>query len=353
MRILAVTNMYPSSGAPASGVFVEQQVQGLRAAGLPVEVVFIDRKQQGAMCYYRMTLLIRAAIESFAPDLVHVMYGGVMADQVIRLPNLPPAVVTFHGSDLLGENHSGLARRLISRYGVYCSRRAARRAAGVVVVARHLVNALPKNLDRHKLKVIPCGIDLDRFKPLNEEECRRQLGWRSDMFHVLFVSNNGDPVKRPELARAAVAELNSRGVKAELHELAGVPNLQVPAWFSASHALILTSVHEGSPMVIKEALASRLPIVSVDVGDVAERLEGVEGCYLAEPEPAGLALKLHRVWREKKRIEPGPRLRELSHLAIAAKLKEFYGTILQTAGRTTASTCTQLSRLLKNPRNAA
>src|SRR6266566_3088412 len=101
MRILAVTNLYPSRESPASGVFIEQQVHGLLAIGIDVRVLFIDRRRQGPAAYYRLGQKLRSATAEFIPDLVHVMYGGVMADQVMRQEHLPPAVVTFHGSDLL------------------------------------------------------------------------------------------------------------------------------------------------------------------------------------------------------------------------------------------------------------
>src|ERR1051326_4408392 len=144
MRVLAVTNLYPSLASPASGAFIEQQINGLVAIGLDVQVLFIDRRREGPFAYYRLSPRLRGAIADLSPDLVHIMYGGVMADQSTRQAGLPPTVVTFHGSDLLGENLSGLARKLISHYGVYCSRRAARRARGVVIVARHLLRDLGK-----------------------------------------------------------------------------------------------------------------------------------------------------------------------------------------------------------------
>src|SRR5207245_1424254 len=126
--------------------------------------------------------------------------------------------------------------------------------------------------------------------------CKRRLGWSTQSFHVLFASSNGDPVKRPWLASAAVAKMsNPQDRPAELHYLAGIPNGEVPVWLNACDVLLLTSLHEGSPTVVKEALACGLPIVSVDVGDVAERIEDLEGCHLARPQPAELAAKLDQV----------------------------------------------------------
>ena len=330
MRLLAITNMYPSPERPWLGTFVEQQVKGLESIGVEVKVLFFDRKTEGPWVYYRMEPRISQAVAEFQPDLVHVMYGGVMADRITRRRLCSqPVVVTFHGSDLLGENLSGVARKLFSHYGVRCSWRAARRATGVVVVARHLQHRLPEDVDRGKVRVIPCGIDLERFKPLDRGACRQKTGWASGTFHILFPANTGDPVKRPWLAQAAVEALRADGVKADLHLLSGVPYRDVPLWVNASDVLLLTSLHEGSPTVVKEALACGVPVVSVDVGDVAERISDIDGCHLAEAEPASLALKLLAVRRRNGRVDSTRVIQALSLANIAEQLKSFYGELLQ------------------------
>jgi glycosyltransferase involved in cell wall biosynthesis len=324
MRILAITNMYPSEEFPGRGVFVHEQIKGLLSIGLGVRVLFVDRRREGAAVYYRMADKLANLIAGFDPDVLHVMYGGVMAQRVVRCCHVRPTVVTFHGSDLLGENLSGWRRKLISRYGVWCSRRAAKAVDGLVVVARHLLRALPPNLPREKVQIVPCGIDLERFKPMDTAVCRRKLGWDNSRFHVLFASSNGDPVKRPWLAQAAVEQAARRGLPAELHFMTDVPNSQVPTWLNASDVLLLTSVHEGSPTVIKEALACGLPIVSVDVGDVAERIEGVGGCFLSSADPAALAQSLSLVAQRRKRLECRDRVGDLCSVQTARRLKAFY-----------------------------
>jgi glycosyltransferase involved in cell wall biosynthesis len=327
MRILAVTNMYPSPASPSNGVFVHEQVKGLRAIGLEVRVLFFDRKRAGALEYYRMGGRIAEAVATFDPDVIHVMYGGVMADQIVRRHRLRPVILTFHGSDLLGENLSGWVRKASSRYGVYCSRRAAKAADRVILVARHLTNALGNVVSSDKIRVIPCGIDLKRFKPMDPLMCKRRLGWDPSSFHVLFASNNGDSVKRPWLAKAAVEQMNGDHGAVQLHYMTGISNTEVPLWLNASDALLLTSLHEGSPTIVKEALACGLPVVSVKVGDVAERIEGIEGCYLAEAQPPELAAKLSLVRQNGKRLNCRTQLEELSILHVAEKLKQCYEEI--------------------------
>jgi hypothetical protein len=135
------------------------------------------------------------------------------------------------------------------------------------------------------------------------------LNWNRNAFHVLFASGNGDPVKRPWLAQKAVAEVSKRGAGTELHSMTHVPPCEVPLWLNASDALLLTSAHEGSPTIVKEALACGVPVVSVRVGDVEERIGCLDGCRLAEPDASALAEKLLLVRERKNRLDARGQLR--------------------------------------------
>jgi teichuronic acid biosynthesis glycosyltransferase TuaC len=329
MRILAVTNMYPTSQNPTLGIFVEQQIKGLRQIGLDVDVFVVDRASKGMGAYWGLKRQNRARVASFQPDIVHVMYGGVMADQVTSIVDHRPIVVTFHGSDLLGEHLSGFLRKSIASFGVWASVRAARRASGIVVVSKGLRDVLPEDVDRSKVRIIPCGIDLKQFKPLDQYTCREQLGWDNNHHHVLFSSAAGHPTKRPSLARTAVETLKRWGTQVEMHYLQGVPNPVVPLWLNASDVVLLTSLSEGSPTIIKEALACNVSVVSVDVGDVSERIQEIEGCYLALPEPNDLATKLHMVLTGPPRVAGRVKMQGLSLEQVALRLREFYSELLE------------------------
>lgn len=327
MRIIAVTNMYPTPESPALGTFVEQQIKGLKQLGLEVDVMFVDRLQRGMRAYLGLGRKVRKRAAQFHADVVHVMYGGVMADKVTRAVNNRPTVISFCGDDLLGTHLSGNLRKLISGYGIVASHKAARRAAGILVKSKNLQDALPHDVTRSKVRIMPNGIDLDRFRPLDRDACRTRLGWCADRLNVLF-PNSGDPVKRPDLASAAVKMVNRSGIPAEMHHLQGVPHAEVPVWLNASDVLLLTSLHEGSPNIIKEALACDLPVISVDVGDVSERIQEIEGCYLALPNPDDLASKLSLVHAGPRRVAGRAKIQELSLRRVALRLMEFYEQVL-------------------------
>jgi teichuronic acid biosynthesis glycosyltransferase TuaC len=334
MRVLAVTNMYPTPRNPALGTFVGEQIEGLRNIGLEVDILFADRQRKGIGAYVLLPTRLRARLKTFDADVVHVMYGGVMADIVTRLVRDRPTVVSFHGSDLLGEELAGRARRIISSYGVWSSWMSARRATGLVVVGKRLQDALPDDIDRSKVRIIPCGINTTHFRPLDQTVCREQVNWRGDDLHVLFNSNGDDPVKRPVLARAAVESLNRLGIPAQMRELRRVPHAEVPLWLNASDVLLLTSRHEGSPTIVKEALACNVPVVSVDVGDVGERIQGIEGCYIASADPDDLAATLQLVHaRCRRRVNARLKIEELSSERMAWRLRAFYEELSSSSQR--------------------
>src|ERR1044071_3751956 len=175
-RILAITNMYPTASAPTAGTFVEQEVKGVRKIGMQVEVMCIQRTEKGRLGYLTLKYAARKASSFFKPDVVHVMYGGIMADQITQAISNRPVVISFCGTDLLGQPLVGLLKQLSSTYNVWASHRAARRASGIIVKSKNLYDALPADVDRSKVRIIPNGVDLQRFRPMEKKEARKLVG---------------------------------------------------------------------------------------------------------------------------------------------------------------------------------
>ncbi len=322
-KLLVITNMFPTKCRPFSGTFIEQQVEGLRRIGLTVEVLLFDRLKYGRLVYGRVAEEVGAKIDEFSPDLVHVMYGGVLAYKVAMLRPPIPFVVSFCGEDLYGTpGNRNLLRNWIN---IRASHYAAKSAAGIIVKSKNLRAALPARLTRGRpLQIIPNGVDLRRFKRLPKEECLERVGWDRDKFHVVFC-RNGSPVRKREwLARDAFACFHKHVRNSQFHVLDKVPHECVPSWLGAADALIVTSINEGSINIVKEALACGLAIVSVDVGDVKERVDGIEGCHVVQPDSEALARALASVASSRKRINANRSLDALSIESIARRLDQFY-----------------------------
>lgn len=325
LRVLLVTSEWPTAENPTFVPFLVEQVEALREAGIVVEV-FSFRGANNPANYNQARRRLRQTwdLESF--DLIHAHFGqsGLI---VGKTPT--PLVVTFHGSDLHGIVGEGGDYTLRGRLLRIASRRVARRATRVILVSWHLSSFLPIHTP---FDVIPCGIDLEKFRPLDREQAREALGLPHREPLVLFASSPRNPVKRFGLAQEAVAGLPP-DLQAQMLTLEGIPHERVPLFMSACDTLLMTSRHEGSPMVIKEALACNLPVVSLSVGDVAERISGIEGCTLCRSEaPRDLALALEPLLRKPRRCAGRESVADLDHPVITPRILATYRTTLALRG---------------------
>lgn len=273
MRVLIVCSYKPQM--PEGCVpFIREQVEALRAQGCECEYYHI--KGKGLLGYLREVSGLRKKIREWKPDVIHAHYGlsCLVANLATRRV---PVISTYHGSDInvaSVRRFSKMAIRM-SKWNVFVSKRNM---------------ALAGAVEGKKASLVPCGILLSEDQLQMREEARKALGWKADEKKVLFAGAFDNDVKDPELAKQAMKELKNEGVNAELIELKGYNRQQVNTLMCAVSCLLMTSKTEGSPQVIKEAMACGCPIVSVDVGDVAERTEGVEGCFVVKSrEPRDIA----------------------------------------------------------------
>ncbi len=316
-----VTSEWPTPENPTFVPFLVEQVAALREAGIVVEV-FPFRGANNPANYRRARRQLRQRwdLESF--DLIHAQFGqsGLVVGKTET-----PLVVTFHGSDLHGIVGEDGDYTLKGRLLRTASRRVARRATRVILVSCHLSAFLPMHTP---FDVVPCGIDLEKFSPLPREKARSELGLPQEDPLVLFASSPRNPVKRFGLAQKVMKQLDETR-PARLLTLEGIPHERVPLYMNACDALLMTSRHEGSPMVIKEALACNLPVVSLAVGDVADRISAVEGCVLCRSEaPEDLATALSPLLLHPRRVSGRTTVADLDHSMLTPKILASYRTTL-------------------------
>ncbi len=176
--------------------------------------------------------------------------------------------------------------------------------------------------------VIPNGIDLDVFKPYDVFKARRKVSFNPDEKHIIFIANPSRPEKNFLLADKA-HRLLDRNLNVELHTIFGVEHNDIPYYMSAADVLILTSLWEGSPNVIKEAMACNCPIVSTDVGDVREVIGDIEGCYISTFEPEDVAEKLKMALDFGKCTNGRGKIKHLDDKIIAERLVEVYESVIK------------------------
>lgn len=284
-----VTSEWPQPGVNVTSHFIKRQADFLSAAGVDV-TVFPFRGRKNPFYYLTNWVRFQAKMRRERYDLVHAQFGQ---SGLLALPKRLPLVVTFRGSDLLGTVSDKTRRYLkASALHQFLSRLVASRADAVIVVAEHMKAELPATTDAH---VIPSGLDLHLFQPMDKRIARSRLGLPQDERLVLFVGRTNHGRKRGYLAEKALEILN-KSLPAKLVVAWAIPHTDVPLYMSACDVLVFTSMQEGSPNVVKEALACNLPIVSVPVGDVESRLAGVENTEICvDDDPETIAAALNRV----------------------------------------------------------
>lgn len=302
MKVLIVARYKEHGFVP----FITQQVTALENCG--VECHYFPVKSKGMAGYLKHLKALRNAIKKFHPDVVHAHYGlcGLLANLQRRVP----VVTTYHGSDINKKNvlpFSKMAMRL-SAWSIFVSKR-------TIDIAK------PKK----KYTLLPCGIEICDLQLTDKQEARQKMHLQADKKYVLFAGAFDNAVKNAPLAKETVALLNDNNV--ELLELKGYSHEEVTLMMCAADVFLMTSISEGSPQVVKESLACGCPVVSVDVGDVKERISKVKGCYVAETsEPKELSELLIKVLSSGNRVEGRDVIIKdgLDNTQVAQRLIEIY-----------------------------
>lgn len=239
--------------------FVSEQAETLRKQGCDVECFLVEGN--GLLAYFKALSPLKRKIREFKPDVVHAHYG--LCGLTANLQKKVPVVTTYHGSDINNKK-----TRIFSKFAI-------RRSAFNVFVSQKNIDVVEPKSD---YRLLPCGINIEEFGLIEKQFARNIMGLESDKKYVLFASSFNNEVKDPRLALAVCKTIP----EVTLLEMKGYSRQEVINLMYACDALLMTSHSEGSPQVIKEAMACDLPIVSTDVGDVSWVTKGIDGCYVAE-----------------------------------------------------------------------
>jgi teichuronic acid biosynthesis glycosyltransferase TuaC len=310
--------------AGSSMIFARRQAESLAQEGVAVEVFHLRSRTSPRILLAEFWRL-RRVLKSFRPHVVHAHFGTMTAMLTALAAGRCPLVITYRGSDL---NPVPSARGLRAAMGRLLSQLAALRAARIVCVSGRLKQRLWWR--RGRVTVLVSGVDFEVFRPEPRGLARARLGWPEEERVVLFHAGQDSPNKRLDLAEAALREVKLAGSPVRLEVLNGRgPSERIPVLMNAADCLLVTSDAEGSPTVVQEALASNLPVISVDVGDVPERLQGVACSRIVARDPAALARAVAELVEAPRRSDGRRKAGEFCSHRIARELARLYRGILR------------------------
>ena len=298
MKILIVCSGNNGKISP----FIKDQVEALKRTSISIDYYLIRGK--GIVGYFKNIFQLKKKIKKYSPDLLHAHFG--LSGLLANLQRKIPVITTFHGSDINIERN-----RYYSKLTYYLSKKS-------IFVSKKLA----AKLSIKNPKIIPCGVNLNIFSPKDKEKCREILKLNNDKKYILFSSSFNNKIKNYGLAKEAVSKLAILNV--ELLELKGYNRNEVALLMNAVDLALMTSFSEGSPQFIKEAMASNLPIVSTDVGDVKEIIFGIEGCFITSFDSADVAEKIDKAITFSKRINGRENISYLNEEVIADEIMKIY-----------------------------
>lgn len=266
MRILHITNNFPTLNFPIFGIFIKEQIESLNNLGVENEVFFINSREEGKGAYLRSLWKLRRLLRRNHYDIIHChhSYSGMIF--------------------LLSGRWVG-TRRLLS----YQSD--PRNEGGILLFKllylffnRIILKNKPRDEKRVKVVHLPNGVNTSFFVPMDKDHCKDKLGLNKSKRYILFMdSYDRRPCKRIDRYSRTLSILREKYHHYDLEPLVLTNTARnlIPAYINASDLHLLTSDFEGSPNSVKECLACNIPVVSTPVGNVSDLLKDVEGSFVS------------------------------------------------------------------------
>jgi teichuronic acid biosynthesis glycosyltransferase TuaC len=306
--------LFVSSGNGKEGLSPVIKSQGESLFYQGVQVEFFTIKGKGLLSYLRHIFILRKYLKTNSFDLIHAHYS--FTSYIAALAGANPLVVSLMGSDVISYKY---ARPLIFFFHKYFWNR-------TIVKSKDMYQCLGLN----EIEIIPNGVNLNRFIPLGKKNCQDKLGWDSEKNHIIFAADPRRQEKNFSLTKKSMELIESR-YEIALHILKNISHEDIPIYMNAADILILTSTHEGSPNVIKEAMACNCPIVATNVGDVEWLLGNTDGCFITSFKPDDIAEKIEKALEFGQRTNGRNRIIELGLDAecVAVKIVDLYKEVLK------------------------
>lgn len=308
MNVLLV---HSGNAVSASHNYTFVKEQGDALTNLGVHIFYFAVKGKGAKGYLSSLSRLRQEIKANKIDLIHAHYGFCGALSVLQWG--VPVVITFHNGETL------------TTKGKIVSSLAARFSAYNIFVAQHIHDKLLSIPEGYS--ILPCGIDMKQLPLLEKQTAIREMGLPEDRPNILFGGSFTNDRKNYPLAKKAIELLP---FPVNLIEMKGFNRSEVNKLLCGCDLFLLPTKSEGSPQVVKEALACNCPIVATGVADIPQLLEGVRNSYTTGFDAQEIASRIEMILQDGERSDGRRRISELrlDNPQVAESLLAIYHSVL-------------------------
>lgn len=292
--------------------FVKSQAESIKNEGIEVDYYILRGK--GVLGYIKNIKKFRNEVKMGGYDIIHAHYGLIGFFCLLSFVRIP-MVLSIMGSDISGHYDNNGNFNVKSVLSILLTQLALLFSNQIIVKSKNLERKVFFKLKCH---TIPNGVDFNLFKPdstkLNSDK------------KILFLANEESSVKNYKLVEESIQYLQTKNV--ELLNPYPIPHKEFPKYLNQSSVFVLSSFNEGSPNVIKEAMACNIPIVSTDVGDVSEVIGATSGCYISTYKPENFANKIDKALAYGKRTKGRNNIAHLEISRVAKRIIKVYNQAL-------------------------
>ena len=263
--------------------FIKSQGESLKSQG--VDVQYFPLRGRGLSGYFKEAFRLRKYLKENQVDIIHAHYVLSGWTTVLSSPR-QPVVLSLMGTDAYGEYVGENKITFFSRYLILLTYMIQPFVKAIICKSENIENSVYL---KKKSRIIPNGIALEKIN-FKENGFHEELGLKPGKKHVLFLGDRKDKRKNFELIEKALDLIDSDNVS--LLSPYPVPHDIVVKYLNSVNVIVVPSFMEGSPNVVKEAMACNCPIVATDVGDIKWLFGNVPGHFLSSFDPADAADKI-------------------------------------------------------------
>lgn len=309
MRVLFVLGK--KKGQEVSS-FIISQGESLKDNNVVVDYLIYEGS--GLINYVKAVQLLRKRIKNNNYDIIHAHYCYSSLVTILSFPKVP-LITSFMGSDILGfRKIDTIIKIVVEKFSDI-----------IIVKSRQMAKKISH---RDKLVIIPNGVNYNTFKAIDKFLAKKRLGLHPEIKYILWVGNSKRKEKNFKLVREVLRIIKKTNKDIELIPVFGESQKKLNEYYSACDVFLLTSLYEGSPNVLKEAMACNCPTVSTEVGDAREVVRNTEGCYITSFDPNDVAEKIKMALNFGKRTNGRDHIKHLEINVIAKKIINVYEKIL-------------------------
>lgn len=317
MKILHITNNYPTENLPIFGIFVKEQIESLSKIGCENDLFFANGYEKGKIEYLKGILRLSRKLKNNKYDIIHCHHAlsGLMYLLTPKYDKTP-RIISFQ-NDPVNEHGIVLFKILKLYFNAFIFKNNSK-----------LIPSL-----NGKGYYLPNGVNTDFFSPIDQNTAKKKVNLDQKKKYVLFVSSflvrNQKRIDRYDQTMAFLKE-NYPVHNFEELKLVNVERKFMPFYFNGASVHLLTSDFEGSPNSVKESISCNTPVVSTNVGNVKEMLEGAENCFVSDDySPEVLAKLVVQSTEQQSDIRKEIFEKKLDMESVAVKLFGIYKSLLK------------------------